>query len=115
MPFDGTSTKGGKAVLMIDLMLQEFGKNGEGWVCGHWNRGNARCLVSEMRSIRLRNKDLFTGAGTGDYILEAIGQLHGTQAKRDGIIQFNDEIAKYRFAVVKEVLGKARELAEQDI
>jgi hypothetical protein len=112
MPFDGTNTRGAKAVYVLDRMLEMF-DGGKYWLCGAWNLPDGdghkhRCLLSALRSIR-RIEGIF-GDNTGRYIGNAIYEDCGWR----GIVSFND-LMDQNWRRIERTLHRARELAAQDI
>jgi hypothetical protein len=112
MPFDGTNSRGAKAVYVIDRMLEMF-DGGKYWVCGHWflhhpDGSKQRCLLTALRAVRKTDK--ISGDNAGRYLARAIFEKHG---ERLSIIMYND--GHPNFADIERALHRARELAAQDI
>jgi hypothetical protein len=93
-----------KAVAMIDLLTGYF-DGGNNWICGEWQIGNRRCLVSALRILRVVHG--IKGDPTRYYIREAIRKRHKW---RCDLVSFNDVVAK-TYDKVAPVLAEARELA----
>jgi hypothetical protein len=105
----------GKAVRLLDALLQSFGENGEHWIRGRLDDGNgSRCLIGAIDHL-YREQPVLRGSRTdvGYYIAAVNYPRQLRPYSRAGLMAVND-LSK-SFDQLRAVLVKARALAQRDI
>ena len=96
----------GKAVRVLDLLLEYFGEQGERWTRDRYDDGDGRrCLVGALSY--LRGKHRIPSESAECFLHEAIKQ--GLPYRRGGLVYFNDRCRS--FAELRAVIVEARTLA----
>jgi hypothetical protein len=96
----------GKAVQVLDLLLEYFGEQGERWTRDRYDDGDGRrCLVGALSY--LRGKHCIPSESAECFLHEAIKQ--GRPYRRGGLVYFNDRCRS--FAELRSVIVEARTLA----
>jgi hypothetical protein len=95
----------GKAVQVLDLLLDYFGEEGAHWTSGRYHDGHGRrCLVGALDY--LRRKYRIPSEGAEYFLQEALPHRKG------GLVYFNDRCGS--FTELRSVIVKARALALRD-
>jgi hypothetical protein len=96
----------GKAVQVLDLLLECFGERGERWTRDRYDDGDGRpCLVGALSY--LRGKHRIPSESAECFLHEAMKQ--GLPHRRGGLVYFNDRCRS--FAELRAVIVKARAIA----
>ena len=99
-------TDAGKAVQMLDLLLEFFGKDGAHWSRGRYHDGQGgRCLIGALDYLRRKHR--ISSDEAGYFLREAMPH------RRFPLIYFNDHRCR-SFAELRSVIVKARGLALHD-
>jgi hypothetical protein len=96
----------GKAVQVLDLLLEYFGDRGERWTRDRYDDGDGRrCLVGALSY--LRGKHRVPSESAECFLHEAMKQ--GLPHRRGGLVYFNDRCRS--FTELRSVILEARTLA----
>ena len=99
----------GKAVQVLDLLLEYFGDQGERWTRDRYDDGDGRrCLVGALTYLRGKHRGPSESAEC--FLHEAMKQ--GLPHRRGGLVYFNDRCRS--FAELRSVILEARTLALGD-
>ena len=99
----------GKAVQVLDLLLEYFGERGERWTRDRYDDGQGRrCLVGALHYLRGQHR--VSSESAECFLHEAIKQ--GRPYKRGGLVYFNDRCRSY--AELRSAIIEARTLALRD-
>jgi hypothetical protein len=99
-------TDTGKAVQMLDLLLEFFGEDGAHWTRGRYDDGDGgRCLIGALHYLRRKHR--ISSEEAGYFLQEAMPQ------RRFPLVYFNDHRCR-SFAELRSVILKARKLALHD-
>lgn len=100
----------GKAVQVLDLLLEYFGERGERWTRHRYDDGDGRrCLVGALGYLRCKHR--IPSENAECFLHEAMKQ--GFPHRRGGLVYFNDHCRS--FAELRSVIVEARTLAVSDI
>jgi hypothetical protein len=96
----------GKAVQVLDLLLEYFGDQGERWTRHRYDDGDGRrCLVGALTYLRGKHRGPSESAEC--FLHEAMKQ--GLPHRRGGLVYFNDRCGS--FGELRAVIVEARALA----
>ncbi|MGC2200935.1 MAG: hypothetical protein WA633_12425 [Stellaceae bacterium] len=99
----------GKAVQVLNLLLEHFGEHGEHWTRDSYDDGRGRhCLVGALHYLRYKHRVPSESAEC--FLHEAM--KHGLPHRRGGLVYFNDRCRN--FAELRSVIIEARALAVRD-
>jgi hypothetical protein len=99
----------GKALQLLDLLLEYFGEDGAYWTGDRYDDGNGRrCLVGALYHLRRRHR---IPSGDAEYFLQE-ALPHRRFHRRGGLVYFNDRCRS--FAELRSVIVRARTLALQN-
>jgi len=99
----------GKAVQVLDLLLEYFGDRGERWTPDRYDDGQGRrCLVGALHYLRCQHR--VSSESAERFLHEAIKQ--GRPYRRGGLVYFNDRCQSY--AELRSAIIEARTLALRD-
>jgi hypothetical protein len=93
----------GKAVHVLDLLLEFFGESGAHWTRGHYQDGDGRrCLVGALDYLRRKHR--VPSEGAKYFLQEAMPR------RRFALVYFNDHRCR-SFAELRSIIVNARALA----
>ena len=96
----------GRAVHVLDLLLDYFGEQGERWTRDRYDGGDGRrCLVGALHYLRCQHR--LSSESAECFLHEAIKQ--GRPYRRGGLVYFNDRCRSY--AELRSAIIEARALA----
>ena len=99
----------GRAVEVLDLLLEYFGEHGERWTRGDYHDGHGRrCLVGALKFLCC--KYCVPSESAESFLHQAI--KHGLAHRRGGLAYFNDLCRS--FAELHSLILQARTLALRD-
>jgi hypothetical protein len=99
----------GKAVQVLDLLLEYFGERGERWTRDRYDDGQGRrCLVGALHYLRCEHR--VSSESVECFLHEAIKQ--GRPYRRGGLVYFNDRCRSY--TELRSAIIEARTLALRD-
>ena len=98
-----SETDTGKAVQVLDLLLEFFGESGEHWTCGRYHDGHGRrCLIGAPDYLRRKHRIPSEGA---EYFLQ-----EAMPHRRFALVYFNDHRCQ-GFAELCSIIVNARAFA----
>jgi hypothetical protein len=96
----------GKAVQVLDLLLEYFGEQGERWTRDRYDDGDGRrCLVGALSYLRGQHR--IPSESAECFLHEAMKQ--GSPYRRGGLVYFNDRC--HSFSELRAVIVQARAIA----
>jgi len=96
----------GKAVQVLDLLLDYFGERGERWTRDRYDDGDGRrCLVGALHYLRCQHR--VSSESAECFLHEAIKQ--GRPYRMGGLVYFNDRCRSY--AELRSAIVEARAIA----
>src|SRR5260370_41386126 len=101
-----SETDTGKAVQVLDLLLEFFGESGAHWTRGRYHDGHGRrCLIGALDYLRRKHRVPSKGA---EYFLQ-----EAMPHRRFALVYFNDHRCR-SFAELRSIIVNARALALRD-
>src|SRR5260370_23586283 len=98
-----SETDTGKAVQVLDLLLEFFGESGAHWTRGRYHDGHGRrCLIGALDYLRRKHRVPSEGA---EYFLQ-----EAMPYRRFALVYFNDHRCR-SFAELRSIIVNARALA----
>lgn len=98
-----SETDTGKAVQVLDLLLEFFGESGAHWTRGRYHDGHGRrCLIGALDYLRRKHRVPSEGA---EYFLQ-----EAMPHRRFALVYFNDHLCR-SFAELRSIIINARALA----
>jgi hypothetical protein len=101
-----SETDTGKAVQVLDLLLEFLGESGEHWTRGRYHDGDSRrCLIDALDYLRRKHR---VPSEAAEYFLQ-----EAMPHRRFALVYFNDQRCR-SFAELRSIIVNARALALRD-